>query len=613
MSLRALSTAIALTIFGFTATSATAVTYQHTNVSQDYEYEEEIRIDGDNVVWQVCCGSPYFADVFRSNGITSAQLDFPAGFQATFPQLSGNNVTWFGWDGVEEAVYYHDGTTPISLGPGQFPQISGNHVVWQKAEGGDKDIFLYDGTTTTQLSTNTGHDRLPHISGSNVVWEGYDGTDWEIFHFDGTTTSQLTSNNRDDADLQIDGNNVVWRGYDGNDWEIFYFDGTTTTQLTNNNSNDTAPELSGTNVTWSSHDGNDHEIFLYDGTSTTQLTNNSFNDTAPDVSGNFVTWEMHDGHDKEIMLFDGVTTTQLTNNDVTDDVPQVSGDTIAYRSTIPGPYNRDVFVATPIDTPATPSFSLAAEVDELTIDFGTVALYDSATPVGFDIANYLPPGALITSTARMNLTDTTVSGNLYAFDVDLSPFHELAAGSEWDHFEATLAATLPGTYAATYEIEFTDLSGVEKSLTLNLEGVIDVIDDPSIPNLVYNAATGEVILDADASPGIIGYRLLNDDNAFLSSGHTSILAGVTTSEDFELSEAAFSTGSGSIGLVLPTGMSLKELARLLSVNEAITGFQQPTVPFDLIVIPGPVPEPSTYLLGVFALVGLSIFCRQRRR
>ncbi|REJ87144.1 MAG: hypothetical protein DWQ35_21960, partial [Planctomycetota bacterium] len=51
--------------------------------------------------------------------------------------------------------------------------------------------------------------------------------------------------------------------------------------------------------------------------------------------------------------------------------------------------------------------------------------------------------------------------------------------------------------------------------------------DPSIPDLIYDASTGEVTLDADGS-SIIGYSLQNATNSFLPAGHTPILAGVTT-------------------------------------------------------------------------------------
>ncbi|REJ86902.1 MAG: hypothetical protein DWQ35_22235, partial [Planctomycetota bacterium] len=61
--------------------------------------------------------------------------------------------------------------------------------------------------------------------------------------------------------------------------------------------------------------------------------------------------------------------------------------------------------------------------------------------------------------------------------------------------------------------------------------------DPSIPDLIYDAATGEVTLDADGS-SIIGYSLQNATNSFLPAGHTPILAGVTTALTSQLEEAA---------------------------------------------------------------------------
>ena len=49
--------------------------------------------------------------------------------------------------------------------------------------------------------------------------------------------------------------------------------------------------------------------------------------------------------------------------------------------------------------------------------------------------------------------------------------------------------------------------------------------DPSVPDLIYDAATGEVSLDVDGG-GIIGYVLKNGDGTFVGGNHTPILSGV---------------------------------------------------------------------------------------
>ena len=131
--------------------------------------------------------------------------------------------------------------------------------------------------------------------------------------------------------------------------------------------------------------------------------------------------------------------------------------------------------------------------------------------------------------------------------------------------------------------------------------------DANIPDLIYNAATGEVTLDVDGS-GIIGYVLKNGSNSFAFGNHLQILAGVKTSVAGELSEAAFasSVGANSIGNVFPTGMNLAALTAYLIVNDVSRSLGAPVVPFDLVVLStGPaVPEPATVVLSVFGLIGL---------
>ncbi|REJ69106.1 MAG: hypothetical protein DWQ31_05715 [Planctomycetota bacterium] len=139
--------------------------------------------------------------------------------------------------------------------------------------------------------------------------------------------------------------------------------------------------------------------------------------------------------------------------------------------------------------------------------------------------------------------------------------------------------------------------------------------DPSIPDLIYDAATGEVTLDADGS-SIIGYSLQNATNSFLPAGHTPILAGVTTALTSQLEEAALTPGSGSIGLVFPTGLDLAGLQALLTVNQVSRSLGAPLVPFDLVVVSTSapvVPEPATAVLWAIALLALGGWRWRARR
>ena len=138
--------------------------------------------------------------------------------------------------------------------------------------------------------------------------------------------------------------------------------------------------------------------------------------------------------------------------------------------------------------------------------------------------------------------------------------------------------------------------------------------DANIPDLIYDPVTGEVVLDVDGS-GIIGYVLKNGDGTFVFGSHLQILAGVKTSASGELSEAAFASGSGSIGFVFPAGMDLAALTAYLTVNNVSRSLGAPVVPFDLVVLGAAVPEPAAVTLGgisFLALFGLA-YARMMRR
>lgn len=136
--------------------------------------------------------------------------------------------------------------------------------------------------------------------------------------------------------------------------------------------------------------------------------------------------------------------------------------------------------------------------------------------------------------------------------------------------------------------------------------------DPAVPDLVYDAATGEVILDADGS-SILAYVLQTTSNGFLPDQHTTILDSVGTTSTSELSEFALTPGSGSIGAVFPVGLNLAGLTALLSANEVILALGTDPVAFDLVVVNASSPEPAAAALAALALAGLALYGVRRRR
>jgi len=617
-SLTALLLAVAaLFLFDLAAEAAVYQTIQLTDNDEDDQFPQ---VSGNNVVWEGFDGNDY--EIFLFDGATTSQLTSNSS-QDHQAHVSGDNVVWRGEFGGDVEILLYDGVSTSnvsnSVGNDHRPQVSGDNIVWygeDTAGTGDDDIFFYDGATVTNISNHTFNDRYPTISGDRVAWIAGPGGESQVFYYDGTTTTQLTSGTAQNDGAWVSDTLVTWWGSEvTEDDDIFTYDGSTLTNLTNTPLiKDDVARSSGNHVAWNAGAlGDDDEIFLYDGSTTTQITSNSYDDWNVRIDGDNMAWMGRVGggsNDFEVIAYDGVTETQLTDNTHHDAYIEISGNNIVWQGHDGNDY--EIFMAALVDQASNASLDTVSDLNVLNIDFGTVALNSSVAPIDFPVANLLPPGAISLATAYLDFSGATGTGDTGALTTDLAPFVNLVAGESLE-FDALFDSSLPGTFDASYELSFTDALGTNQTLTLNLSGAVEAVDDPAIPDLIYNAATGEVILDPDASPGIIGYALKNLTDSFLPGAHTPILGGVTTSLTSELAEAALSSGSGSIGFVMPVGMNLAQLAALLDVNQVSTGLGSPLVAFDLIVIPAPIPEPSTWVLACFGLLALGFAGRRRRR
>ena len=542
---------------------------------------------GDDILW-----SSWEDDIelFLYDGVTTTQLTNNT-FSDERPWASGNNIVWMGYAGFrgfdyighQWDLFHYDGVTTtqfnVYLDGARSPIPSGNNILWQGSDGDDDEIFLHEITTgtTTQLSDNSFGDYSPVISGDRVAWEGYhDDNDFEIFIFDGATTTQLTDNDAYDGRPRFVGDNLIWQSDVSGSWEILLYDGITTTQLTSGEtSNKTYPRASGNNLVWEGWDGNDFELFLFDGSTTTQITDNTSDDKLSSVRGNNILWRRHDGNDNEIFHYNiaADVTTQLTDNNFDERYPKSSGNNIVWDGYDGNDW--EIFMAT--STYCAPG------------DTNCDSFVDIDGDILSAFSNYTGPGSFGKTRAegdvQGDLVGTPTTNVPADGDVDVSDLLVMFAnftGPELDSGASGLTAAEAG--------------------------------DANVPDLVYDPNTGEVILDVDGA-GIIGYVLKNGTSDFVFGSHAQILAGVKTSVLNELSEAAFasSVGANSLGNVFPTGMNLAALSAYLTVNQVSTSLGAPVVPFDLVVLGGAVPEPSTCAMAVLGLLGMAMLGYRRRR
>jgi len=118
------------------------------------------------------------------------------------------------------------------------------------------------------------------------------------------------------------------------------------------------------------------------------------------------------------------------------------------------------------------SFNGAADLDTLTLDFGSYTRGDTATPLSFSLFNLVGTAGL---TAGLDLDLIAAAGDNTVLTTDLATFVDLAAGSS-GAYQAYLDTSLAGLYNATYTLSVSDedLPGAVagNSLVLTLTGEV---------------------------------------------------------------------------------------------------------------------------------------------
>ncbi len=554
------------------ASPVDALTYSITQISDNDFPDFRPSASNGKAVW-----SSYVPDrnewrVYHYNGSSALNL----GDDARGEQIEGDVVVYQRKGNYDYEIYRHENGQTWNLTANSVddtaPQISNGIVAWVQED----EIMVHDGTSATQL-TNDGLEKgLMQFSEGKGIWtsssEGYQ----QVFFFDGTRTRQLTWDAWDHSSFQMSGDDVLWRGNG-----IHYFDGSTITQLSAGSQNDREPQIGDNHFVWSRGIGESGEIILYDRNSgtesviTTDATTYNFN---PRIDGDFVVYEGFDGNDKEIFLFDGTTTHQITDNDVDDIRPSISGSTIAWQGSDGNDW--EIFMAS-LNT---------CVVGDANCDGYVSNLED----IQAAFVNFTGPGTTNWTTPR-----TRAQGDV----------HDDALG-------ATINSTNDG------DVDNLDIQTMFANFNPAPDVAADVLGasadgDPAIPDLIYDPATGEVVIDWEGNT-LISYVLKNATNSFIPGAHSTILLGsFPTATNSELSESTSFAEPGvttrSMGNVFPTGLDLTGLQNLLTVNSIILSLGGPQIPFDLVVTGPPVPEPSTWALAVLALGGLGLLSHRRRR
>jgi hypothetical protein len=126
------------------------------------------------------------------------------------------------------------------------------------------------------------------------------------------------------------------------------------------------------------------------------------------------------------------------------------------------------------------SFDPNGDLDELTIDFGTIRQGRTADPETFDVRNL---EATPNYTADLEIDSVGGTGDTSVLTTDLGAFSGIAAGTGHT-FAASLSTTSNGAFAATYtaQVSDVDMPGATAGtpLTLNLAATVSLLGDVDV-------------------------------------------------------------------------------------------------------------------------------------
>ncbi|MFM7551080.1 MAG: TolB family protein, partial [Cyanobacteriota bacterium] len=254
-----------------------------TIATSAYQSFGDIAISGGTVVYTKSNGAGELGlEVYRTSAGVTTRLTNNTNFDGDL-LIDGNTVVWQSYDtttGIGD-IYRHNGTTTFRVTNNTVQeedvQISGSTILWAASDGNDHEIYLLNGAITQQLTNNTLEDYSPVLSGNRAAWLQWNNGQENLFFYNGSTTTQVTTN-KEVADPVISGGNLIYKQREANgdtSLKLYYATTLATTTLTNNLGYDDI-QASGNLVAWVEpvSGSNLSTLKLFNGTSTTTIASN---------------------------------------------------------------------------------------------------------------------------------------------------------------------------------------------------------------------------------------------------------------------------------------------------------------------------------------------------